>query len=86
MCEDKAEDVVYTLNDEMYENVEMDKIQFEFSSTGYAQAIMFLGHQIWCSENDCREWNEETDEPEDLLTYVRREAIKLIGEIQGALK
>lgn len=86
MMDETTQDVVYQLNVEMYENTQDEWTYFEYTSTGFCEAIMFLGYPIWSSECDDRKWNEETDTPEDLHIYVKRESIKLIKKLQGGLK
>lgn len=84
--DETTRDVVYRLNIEVYENIEEEWTYFEYTSAGFCEAIMFLGYPIWSSECDDRVWDEETDTPEPLYDYVKRESIKLIQKLQGALK
>ena len=84
--DETTRDVVYQLNSEVYDNIEDEYPYFEYTSTGFCEAIIFLGYPIWSSECDERVWDEETDTKEPLYEYVKRESIKLIGKLQGALK
>lgn len=46
----------------------------EFSSIGSASCIDFLGQEIWNSEDDDREWDDDKDCPaESLDAYIFRQ-------------
>lgn len=79
-------DVVYLLNGEIYDNIQDEYAYYEYRSTGYCEAVMFLGYPVWSSDCNERVWDEETDTPEPLYDYIKRESIKLIQKLQGALK
>ena len=85
MIDNTTHEVVYELNAEVYDNIKHEYPYFEYRSTGFCEVIMFLGYPIWSSECDDRIWDEEKDAPEPLYDYVKKEAIKLIQSLQGAL-
>ena len=55
---------------------------FELHTDGNGILIMFMNSiQLWYSDDDEREYNEEKDEYESLEGYLRREAQKIIDQI-----
>lgn len=84
----EAFEVVEKLNQETYEYFEGCGLYlhlFELRTDGFSIIINFMGqHQLWCSDNDEREYvNEEADEYESLEQYLRRESQKIINQING---
>jgi hypothetical protein len=77
------ENVVYNINSELYEMSEdfcvENGIGLSFSTDGYASVIEFMGHVLWSTENDEREYIEETDDYEPLAPFVRRKFNELIA-------
>jgi hypothetical protein len=72
--------------DILEKNPEFDKFCGEWGltfidlsySAGYGfVAIKILGYDIWCSENDEREWVEENDDYEEFETYIYRKINEL---------
>jgi hypothetical protein len=55
---------------------------FEMKTDGLCIIINFLGFQIWNSDDDEREHNEETEEYEPLENYLLREAKKILSELK----
>lgn len=54
----------------------------EFSSSGYACGIKFLGIPIWCSENDERPYINEDTPMEDYLPldiWIKQEVKRIIS-------
>lgn len=71
-------DVVDALNHEIFDEDWVNKLGWCFTlqySTYYSQ-ILFNDVVLWNSENDEREYNEDTDKFEPLLTYCKREFCK----------
>ncbi len=59
---------------------------FELHTDGYSIVIMFISNfQLWCSDDDEREFNENKNEYEPLEGYLRKEVQKAINQI-GKLK
>ena len=53
---------------------------FEYHSSGWADAIDFLGEQIWSSEDDQRKYlGEELDEYESMEPFLRRKANEILA-------
>lgn len=77
-------EAVQLLNDKLFiEGFEDGNIQFSFSTVGYVDLVEFLGVVIWNSEDDCRDWNEDTDEYEPILHCIQRQANELISKVSG---
>ena len=67
-------EVVDTLNDKIMGEDWVQNLGHCFVlqySTYYAQ-ILFNDIVMWCSENDEREYNEDKDEFEPLLKYIKK--------------
>ena len=73
--------VVNLLNDTLFDSksAEHDYFWFlEYVETPIGDYIKYYGQVIWDSENDYREWSEESeDEREDLKTYLVKEVGKV---------
>lgn len=56
-------DVVVHLNDK-YNSIWMEEngLTFTFESNGSVDVILFGSHQLWCSEDDEREWDDDLDD------------------------
>uniref|UniRef100_A0A6M3LHD6 Putative site-specific tyrosine recombinase n=1 Tax=viral metagenome TaxID=1070528 RepID=A0A6M3LHD6_9ZZZZ len=78
----EVEKVIGTLNQEMWETNELEYIYLDMSANGYCMVVEFLGHQIWTSEWDEREYNEKEDKYEPLEGYLRREINKEIEKLK----
>ena len=52
---------------------------------GFASVIEFMGHVLWSTEDDDRDYIEETDDFEPLAPFVRRKFNELIDNL-SALK
>lgn len=66
---------------EKYPDQYVEFILLEYRINGYGEIITFFDVQLWSSENDEREYNEETDEYEPLENYLKKEINKFIGLI-----
>ena len=77
-------DAVTALNDKLFiEGYEDGNIQFLFSTIGYIDLVEFLGVVIWNSEDDCRDWNDDTVQYEPILDCLQRQANELISKLSG---
>ena len=57
-------------------------VPFEIKSFGEMfTAIQFMGETLWTSEEDVREFCEETNKYEPLIDFLRREARKLFIDL-----
>ena len=50
-------------------------------SNGFCTKVKFLDIDIWCSEDDMREEDEETQEYEPILTYLCRTINKELAKL-----
>lgn len=95
----EAYDVVSTINEEIGERIWSDKnisedikkrmeqnsyhYSLEFMSNGYGFCIEFLGLQIWNSEDDQREYDDEKDNyVESLESYIHKEMINVLSDLE----
>lgn len=83
----EAIEVVEKLNQKIYDYFESYGLTYpllELSTDGFSIIIDFMGqHRLWFSEEDEREFNEETNEYELLEVYLRRETQEIINQIGG---
>lgn len=76
-------EVVKELNTELYEKFgEVEKV-FEYSTTGFVDAISFNGAMLWDSEMEVREWNEEKNDYEPFEPFIRRIFNEYIDKMQS---
>jgi len=86
----EIEPIVYELNSEIYENDGMQKLIenygeiLEIRSTGFATCIIFLGFQIWNTEDDERETYDNGEYKS--LSYFLRKKIIFVLETLSKLK
>lgn len=83
------ENVVYNINEELFEMSEDFCVEngtgLCFTTDGFASVIEFMGHVLWSTEDDDRDYIEETDDFEPLAPFVRRKFNELIDNL-SALK
>ena len=66
-------ELVRELNTELYERFgEVEKV-FEYSTTGFVDAISFGGVLLWNSEMEVREWIEEKNDYEPFFLRMTKE-------------
>ena len=65
-------ELVRELNAELYEKFGETEKGFEYSTTGFVDAISFDGVLLWNSEMEGREWIEEKNDYEPFEPYIRR--------------
>ncbi len=63
---------VRELNTELYERFGEVEKGFEYSTTGFVDAISFDGVLLWNSEMEVREWIEEKNDYEPFEPFIRR--------------
>lgn len=66
--------IIEELNDQIFATVPdwMGGMEFEFFTNGYGEIIKVLGIVVWSSEDDDREWLDDTGEKEDITGYLIR--------------
>lgn len=65
-------ELVRELNTELYERFGEVEKGFEYSTTGFVDAISFDGVLLWNSEMEVREWIEEKNDYEPFEPFIRR--------------
>ena len=64
-------EIIKELNEELWENHGVDINYFVYSTEGNIDIIEFMDVHLWYSENDERTFNEEADNYEPLLPYIK---------------
>lgn len=68
-----ALEVVLDLNLLLFQIIEEPLYEFKYSSNGYySEYISFNDYVLWSFEDDEREFNEELNEYEPLLPFVKK--------------
>jgi len=79
--------VVENLNQEIFENCDDDFNEFntvlEVSSNGYCIVVLFMGHHIWSSDDDEREYKDTGTDMiyEPFEGFIRRKIMELVNYI-----
>ena len=69
----KLIEIVNVLEQDVYEKTEgIEYLNFEVVTNGFATMVNFIGLTIWNSEDDEREYCEETDSYEPMEKHLRR--------------
>ena len=74
--------VVDELNNLLWKKYQEEEFQFKFSSNGYYNAILFNDYMLWYSDEDDREFNEETNDYEPLKEFIIKEFNKYISHLK----
>ena len=82
---EKIIEIIEKLNEEIYDNGGDEEFTyFDFRTNGTSAIINFMGnYQMWHSDEDEREYNDDKDEYESLEQYLRREAKEIINQISS---
>lgn len=79
--------IITILNNEFFQEDYNGKYSgyspYTYSSDGYTCIVKFMGIDIWNSEDDEREFYEDTNLYEPLEYYLRRETKKLLMYLVG---
>ena len=78
-------DAVMAINTEMHDNSGNEYMYLTYTTNGWASAVMFGDYQIWSDDEDMREYNEETDEYEEIEKCLRRQLTEEIEKIKKLL-
>jgi len=77
--ETECEDIVTTLNNDIAASG-LD-LSFTYSTDGYYQAICFNDTVLWSTDNDERDFDEDTQEYIPLLTHIIAQYQDIFGEM-----
>ena len=69
----KLIEVVEELNQELFDKKKETNHQFYFMTNGYIDYILFDREVIWNSEDDGREFREETNDYEPMLPFIKKQ-------------
>jgi hypothetical protein len=64
-------EIIRELNEALWEENGVDTLYFSYSTEGNIDVIEFMDVHLWDSENDERTFNEETNNYEPLLPYIK---------------
>ena len=82
--------IVKELNDKLFMSTLHDQDYFwylEYTETPIGDFIKYYGQIIWDSENDYRDWVEDTeDQREDMKGYLVKEIGKISKVLQSSYK
>jgi hypothetical protein len=91
LTDEKLLGYVRALNEEVFRSLEGKTVPFlsncgfdypfSYNTNGLASAIEFMGINIWCSENDEREYDEEKDDYEPMMAFIRRQVKTFVMEL-----
>ncbi len=68
---EQLEDLVYDLNEHLSEKTD-GEISLYLLSNGYSRSILLNDITLWRSDEDTREFNEETNSYEPLKEFIER--------------
>ena len=78
-------EIVGNLNGELWANLKSPddfvKAEFVYTTNGFVDIIKVADIHIWNSDDDLRYWDSDTEEYEDLETFLKKEYNKLIKEL-----
>ena len=76
-------EIVNNLNERIFEKQNKLEyiVEFGYSTNGHIHVIDVNQHRLWFSEEDGREFFEETDSYEDLEQYVWKEFVKYVQDL-----
>ena len=76
-------EIVQNLNERIYDTqFKLDfSVEFGYSTNGHMHVIDVNQHRLWFSEEDGREFFEETDSYEDLEQYVWNQFVKYVQDL-----
>lgn len=82
-------DIVEKLNGNLYDScpylVENYGLCFTYKNIGWVDFVDFLDMQIWNSDCDPRDYDEDRDEYEDLEGYLRNTARAILDRLEQIL-
>ena len=72
---------VSNINMDLQEDEKEDEIYLEIHTNGFCIVVKFLGEQIWSSENEDRNFDDDANEWEPLEPFLRKKCKDLIIKI-----
>lgn len=73
--------IINELNDDFQDELTNSQHSFNYSSNGYEDIISFNDQLLWDSENDDREFIEETNEYVPLLPHLKNKFNNYVNEL-----
>jgi len=75
-------EIVRELNVELYERHKEFDSYFEYRTTGFADLILFDGLLLWSSETDDREFDEDKNDYEPLVPFIKKQFNQIADGMQ----
>lgn len=82
-----VQEAVDNINEKLFEDSISDSLYFrylELTCTPSGDFIKYMGLFIWDSENDCREWVDDVQEP--LEQYLIKQIVEVNKVVVGTLR
>lgn len=76
-------DAVRELNAEIYDRTKLEYVGFKANTDGMTFGVEFVGICIWNDDDDERAFDEEKNEYEPLVPFLRRRAIEEIAKLSS---
>lgn len=71
------------LNSELYAATGIEYLYFDLRTNYFSSIITFAGINLWNSEDDMREYNEDTDSYESLEDYLKRSFVEISDNLNA---
>lgn len=75
-------EIVTDLNIELYEQHKEVDSYFEYRTTGFAHLILFDESLLWSSEADDREFDEDGNDYEPLVPFIKKQFNQIADKMQ----
>ena len=79
---DPAE-ITRELNFDLYNRYGETEMVFEYHTSGFRDIVSIGGFIIWDSEDDNREWIEETQNYEPFLPFIKKEFNRIVDMLNS---
>jgi len=74
--------IVRELNIELYKQHKEVNSYFEYRTTGYAHLILFDKLLLWSTETDYREFDEDKNDYEPLVPFIKKQFNQIADKMQ----
>lgn len=78
---DEIEQIIWSIQTDLYNQTDIEYFDIQILSNGFCQKIIFLDIEIWSSEDDMREWDEIEEDWESLNIFLRREIMFILYKL-----
>ena len=78
----EIEQAVQSIEEDIFNQTGIDYFNISIKSNGFCQTVSFVGIDLWSSEDDMREYNEDEDKYEPIEKFLRRELMNQLKKLQ----